>query len=60
MITEMKMIKVMMKILKSRFKIEMDYYTECIESYTKKMMNVLMIFVYQGLSRTLTIHRTVV
>lgn len=60
MITEMKMIKVMMKILKSMFKIEMDYYTECIESYTKKMMNVLTIFVYQGLSRTLTIHRTVV
>lgn len=60
MITEMKMIKVMMKILKSMFKIEMDYYTECIESYTKKMMNVPMIFVYQGLSRTLTIHRTVV
>ena len=59
MITEMKMIKVMMKILKSMFKIEMDYYTECIESYTKKMMNVLMIFVYQGLSRTLTIHRTI-
>ena len=36
MITEMKMIRVMMKILKSMFKTEMDYYTECIENYTKK------------------------
>lgn len=59
MITEMKMIRVMMKILKSMFKTEMDYYTECIENYTKKMMNLLMIFVYQDLSRTLTIHRTI-